>query len=234
MREQLPNYVRHVTENAPSEIILEENGVQFYVPLSTGQKTGWFYDHRMSRERLKIYAPDKNLLDVCSYLGGWGVQAGVFGAKSITCIESSALACNYITKNATLNQVADRLSVINADAFDTLKNLVNAKQTFDVIVVDPPAFIKKMKDKNAGLVAYQRLNGLAMKLLNPEGILISCSCSMHLSEENLIDLILREAHKQSSIMQLVERGQQGPDHPIQLAIPETAYLKALFMRKLSR
>ena len=125
----------------------------------------------------------------------------------------------------------DALELIVADAFEALKNLLTQSRTFDVIILDPPAFIKKHKDKKEGVIAYQRINEMALKLLNQNGILISCSCSMHLSEEDLMNVVRRASLKTHAGLQLLERGFQAPDHPVHLAMSETAYLKALFLRK---
>jgi 23S rRNA (cytosine1962-C5)-methyltransferase len=119
------------------------------------------------------------------------------------------------------------------DAFDALKQYLQDRQSFDVIILDPPAFVKKAKDKTEGLLAYLRINELALKLLTPGGILVSCSCSMHVSMQDLIDILQRISAKNNFPLQILERGHQGPDHPLHPAIPETDYLKALFVRKMT-
>ncbi len=215
------------------EVVLEENGVTFSAPLWKGQKTGWFYDHRMTRARLQSYVKNKRVLDVFSYLGAFGIQAACFGAKQVTCIDASATACDYIAKNAALNQVSDRVQTICEDAFIALKNLVQEHRQYDVIILDPPAFVKKIKDKNEGMIAYQRVNELALKLLASAGILFSCSCSMHISMEELAHIIARAANRTQTTLQLLERGHQGADHPIHFSIPETDYLKTIIARKIS-
>ncbi len=216
----------------PAEVEIQENDVRFSIPLLAGQKTGWFYDHRLNRARLKAYVKDKTVLDVFSYLGGWGVQAAAFGAASVTCIEASKLACDLISHNALLNAVSEKVSVITDDAFDAMRALIQASKTFDVITLDPPAFVKRAKDRREGMLAYQRVNELALKLLKPGGILMSCSCSMHVTMEELQSLVQRAAVKTRATLQILERGHQAPDHPIHPAIPETDYLKAIIFRKL--
>lgn len=216
----------------PKEVTLTENDTQFIAPLWEGQKTGWFYDHRMNRLRLKEYAPDKTVLDVFSYLGGWGIQAAKFGAKEVDCIESSATASDYIKRNAELNNVADKVNVITDDAFDAMKKLLKAEKRYDVIILDPPAFVKRTKDRKEGLLAYQRINEIAIRLLAPGGVLISCSCSMNATHEDFVPMFQRLAYRTQTQLQLIERGHQGPDHPLHISIPETDYLKAYFIRKL--
>lgn len=230
--EGLETYVKAALGEPPEEISIIENNVRFIAPLWNGQKTGWFYDHRANRKRLKDYVSDKAVLDVFSYVGGWGIQAAVYGAKSVDCIEVSETAGQFIMRNAKLNQVADRVNVICDDAFDAMKKLIHDKKRYDVIVLDPPAFVKKFKDRKEGLIAYLRLNEMALNLLNPDGILFSCSCSMHVSTEDLFQLLQRAAYRSQNNIQVLERGHQAPDHPLHIAIPETDYLKAVVVRKV--
>jgi len=231
-QEGLEKYVKVAFGVLPEKLMIEENNVSFIAPLMEGQKTGWFYDHRLNRSRLSAYVVDRRVLDVFSYLGGWGIQAARFGAKEVVCVDSSPLAVSLIQKNAELNQVADKVKTIQDDAFSALKNLAEARETFDVIVLDPPAFIKKIKDKKEGSLAYLRINEAALKLLVPGGILISCSCSMHMSYEDLVQTIRRAGLHASCELQMIERGHQAPDHPVHLAIPETDYLKMIIVRRL--
>lgn len=216
----------------PAEkIFLEENGAKFQIPLLQGQKTGWFYDHRLNRLRLRDYIADRRVLDVFSYVGAWGIQAALAGASEVVCVDSSSLSEIYIKENAYLNAVENKLTILIEDAFKALKNLQTAKEKFDVIILDPPAFVKKAKDKKEGLLAYQRLNEMAFHLLESQGILISCSCSMHVSYDDLIQILRRSSFRAQTAFQILERGHQGPDHPLHPAIPETDYLKAIFTRK---
>lgn len=216
----------------PEKVLLEENDTSFYAPLWEGQKTGWFYDHRLNRSRMKDYVKNQRVLDVFSYLGGWGIQAAKLGAKEVLCVDSSPLATQSIVANAELNGVAEKVKVICDDAFDALKNLHQAKEKFDVIILDPPAFAKKQKDVKEGLLAYQRINEAALKLLSQNGILISCSCSMQISFDDLIQAMRRAAFRSHCEIQILERGHQAQDHPVHVAIPETDYLKMVICRKI--
>ncbi len=232
VQEGLPTQVEVAVGQPPEVGELIENGVKFHFPLMDGQKTGWFYDHRLNRARLAAYVANKSVLDVFSYVGGWGIQAAAFGAKAVHCIDASALACEYVQKNAVLNQVAEKVTVQDADAFDALKAL-QQEANYDVIILDPPAFVKKAKDKSAGLNAYIRLNELALRLLPPDGILFACSCSMHVSEEEWLEVIKRASQRAGVTVQIIERGHQGPDHPLHVAIAESNYLKSMIIRKLA-
>lgn len=218
----------HVPDIAP----LEENGVRFEAPLGEGQKTGWYYDHRENRLSLAKYVRGARVLDVFSYVGAWGVQAGVSGAKEVVCLDSSNAALERLAANAALNGVAERVSAVQGDAFEVLKAMRQEREQFDVVVLDPPAFIKRRKDIKEGIEAYRRLNQLAMRLLGKDGILVSASCSFHLRREELQKLMLQSARHLDRNMLVLQQGHQGPDHPVHPAIAETEYLKAIFARVL--
>lgn len=227
--EGLDAYVETAFGEVPEVVALEENGVRFEAPMA-GQKTGWFYDHRMNRARLMAYAKGRRVLDVFSYVGGWGVQAAAAGAEHVVCVDASAEALEHVSRNAALNDAADRVAARKGDAFDVLRMMAAEGEKFDVVVLDPPAFIKRRKDQKAGEEAYRRVNQLALEVLRQDGILVSASCSYHLPREALQDAMLRAARNRGRSLQIVEQGHQGPDHPIHPAIPETAYLKAFFGR----
>ena len=230
--EGLQRYVETAFGVVPEWVALEENGVRFEAPVLGGQKTGWFYDHRMNRARLAPYVKGKRVLDLFSYIGGWGVQAAAFGASEVFCVDGSALALDGVERNAALNGVAEKVTCIEGDVFAALRELKAAEERFDVVVADPPAFIKRRKDLKNGEAAYRRLNEQAMRLLNKDGILVSASCSMHLPEDDLQNILLQSARHLDRNIQLLERGAQGPDHPVHPAIVETRYIKSLTVRLL--
>jgi 23S rRNA (cytosine1962-C5)-methyltransferase len=228
--EGLPLYEEVVYGEMPAELIIEENGVKFSIPVEGGQKTGWFYDHRMARGRLQNLVKGKRVLDVFSYLGGWGVAAAVAGAEEVTCVDSSEFALDGVDINAALNGVAEKLVTIQGNAFDVLNALRTDEQKFDVVIVDPPAFIKRKKDFKKGAEAYRRINEIAMRVLEKDGILVSASCSHHMTRDNLLTAVQSAARHIDRNVQLFEQGHQGPDHPIHPAIPETEYIKTLFFK----
>lgn len=227
--EGLDSYVEFA-KGEQKEATLEENGVKFLAPIVDGQKTGWFYDHRMNRARLAPYVKGKRVLDLFSYVGGWGVQAAAFGAESVLCVDSSSFALDYVEKNAALNGCADRVTCMEGDVFEACKQLKAEGERFDVIIADPPAFIPRRKDIKNGERAYQRLNQIAMRLLSKDGVLVSGSCSMHLGKNSLNEILRACAQTLEKDVQIIEQGAQGADHPIVPAIPETEYLKAVFLR----
>ncbi|CAH0220599.1 Ribosomal RNA large subunit methyltransferase I [Pseudomonas sp. Bi70] len=230
--EGLERYVDTAFGVVPEWVALEENGVKFEAPVIEGQKTGWFYDHRMNRARLAPYVKGKRVLDLFSYIGGWGVQAAAFGASEVFCVDASAFALDGVERNATLNGFAEKVTCVEGDVFAALRELKSAEERFDVVIADPPAFIKRKKDIKNGEAAYRRLNETAMRLLNKDGILVSASCSMHLEEDNLQNILLTSARHLDRNIQLLERGAQGPDHPVHPAIAETRYIKSLTCRLL--
>ncbi|MBZ0330212.1 class I SAM-dependent rRNA methyltransferase [Halomonas sp. ANAO-440] len=229
-QEQLERQVEVVKGELSGPVLMEENGVRFSVPVLDGQKTGWFYDHRANRAWLNGLVAGKRVLDVFSYVGGWGVQAAANGASEVLCIDSSAQALEHVAENATLNGLQEQVAVGEGDAFEALAALKADGEQFDVIVLDPPAFIRKRKDIPNGERAYAKLNREAMRLLGRDGLLLSASCSMHLAPERLMEVVRGAVRHQDRHGQVVFQGHQGSDHPVHPAIPETAYLKAFGVR----
>ena len=227
--EGLPSYVEAVKGSFDAPALVVEDGLEFQAPLLEGQKTGWFFDQAANRRALSKYvAAGSRVLDVFSYVGAWGIRAAHGGAREVTCVDSSAAALDLAAANAQRNRV--KLVVRKGDAFDVLEEFAKQGARFDVVIVDPPAFAKRKKDLPKALAAYKRLNQLAIQVLAPEGILVSCSCSSHVSAEELQDAIAKAARGADKHLQILEMGGQAPDHPVHPAIPETRYLKAYFCR----
>lgn len=208
--EGLERYVANAYGEVPEWVALEENGVKFEAPVLAGQKTGWFYDHRMNRARLAPYVQGKRVLDLFSYIGGWGIQAAAFGASEVMCVDASAFALDGVERNAALNGVAEKVACVEGDVFEALRELKAADERFDVVIADPPAFIKRKKDLKNGEAAYRRLNEQAMRLLSKDGILVSASCSMHLPEDDLQNILIGSARHLDRNIQLLEARRPGP------------------------
>jgi len=227
--EQLPPVLDAAFGDIPEEVEVIESGLSFTAPLIGGQKTGWFYDQSANRARLQRYvAAGARVLDVCSYAGAWAVTALHRGAGQACCLDSSQLALEFAAANARRNGFA--LEVLHADVFDGLRALGEQGAQFDVVVLDPPAFIKRKKDAPKGQAAYRKLNQLALGVLADEGLLVSCSCSYHLAADELLEAIQSAARHSGRFVQVLESGGQSPDHPLHPAIPETRYLKGFFCR----
>jgi 23S rRNA (cytosine1962-C5)-methyltransferase len=224
--EGLERYVEVADGQVPDEVAVMDGGIEFTAAVHVGQKTGWFYDQRDNRTRLARYKPG-SVLDVFSYSGAWGLSAAARGARA-TLVDSSEPALEIAGRDA--RRLGLEVEILHGQAFDVMKTLADEGRSFDAVIVDPPAFIKRRKDHTAGLAAYQRANQLAMRLLPRDGLLVSCSCSFHLSQEDLLVAIQRAARHLGRAVQVLELGGQAADHPSHPLIPETRYLKAVFCR----
>jgi 23S rRNA (cytosine1962-C5)-methyltransferase len=222
-------------QGVPEQAVVQEHlgdgrTLAFTVNLGGGQKTGWFYDQTFNRSLLpRFLRPGARVLDVCCYAGGWAATAAATGAREVACVDSSAsaleLAAANVAANSPLTAVLHR-----GDAFEVLAALAERGERYDAVIVDPPAFIKRRKEIPQGQAAYRKLNQLALRVLEPGGLLVSCSCSHHLSPEDLLAAIQGAARHVDRFVQVLHEGGQSPDHPRHPAIPETRYLKAFFCR----
>jgi 23S rRNA (cytosine1962-C5)-methyltransferase len=227
--EHLPQLAAAAFGDVPGEVEVVEGGLSFAAPLAAGQKTGWYYDQSANRARLARYlSSGARVLDVCSYVGAWAVTALRHRATRALCVDASEAALEFAQRNAERNGVA--LETMRADAFDALKALGERGERFEVVILDPPAFIKRKKDIPQGQAAYRKLNQLALGLLADEGLLVSCSCSYHLGAAELVGAIQSAARHVGRFVQILDAAGQSPDHPVHPAIPETRYLKAFFCR----
>jgi len=232
--EGLEPYVEIAHGDVPSTVGMSENGARFDISPMQGQKTGWFYDHRCNRARLSRRAHGRSVLDCFSYVGGFGIQAALGGACSVLCLDSSNNALERASHNAEINRVAERVDVHRGDVFDSLRALRGESRRFDIVVVDPPAFIRRKKDRRAGVEAYRRLNRRALQVVEDDGLLLSASCSFHLSPEEHQDVVNGAAADIGRWLQILERGHQAADHPVHPSLPESEYLKALLVRVCRR
>jgi len=228
--EQLPEYADVAYGELKAPVLAREGGLEFEVDVIGGQKTGWFYDQRANRDLLAPFVRDARVLDMFSYLGGWGLRAAAAGASEVICVDASAAAVDAITRNAQRNGLGERVKALKADAFDHLKALRETRERFDVVVLDPPAFVKRKKDFAEGRIAYRRINEMAMQILARDGILITCSCSYHMSRTALLEAVQQAARHLDRSVQVLAQLQQAPDHPVHPAIPETDYLKGFICR----
>lgn len=224
--EHLPREVRCSGE-LPESLCVVEAGLQFHIQFASSQKTGWFYDQRANRDLFARLAPTGRVLDLFSYRGGWAMRALAAGAETAIAVDSSEAAIKDIGRSAATNNMATRLEAIRADAFKYLEEAAANRERFDVVIVDPPAFAKKRKDVANARRAYRRLNELALRVISPGGLLVSCSCSFHIREDVFNECITEAARHVDRGLRLVARLQQGPDHPVHPAMPETRYLKGL-------
>ena len=210
-----------------------ENGLRFRAPVDASQKTGWFHDHRGSRAALARWTNEgARVLDLYTYLGGFALNAAAAGAAEVLGVDASAPAIEAARANAEANGLADRVSFERGDVVEVLRRLLDEGRRFDIVVLDPPAFIKRKKDREAGLRHYELNNRLALRLLEPGGLLFSASCSQALDQAGLVDVVRRAAPKGHPGLQLLGPLHQGADHPVAPAMPETAYLTGGIFRQV--
>lgn len=230
--EALEDSVRLAFGAAPEDATALEGGLRFGFDAMAGQKTGWFFDQRENRERLARYSRGASVLDVFSYVGAWGLRAAGFGAAAVDCVDASADAVARIQANAAANGLADTVQAHRMDAFEFLKAARAERRRWDVVVLDPPAFVKRRKDLKEGALAYRRLAEAGMQVLSRDGILVLCSCSHHMPAALLLEQIQAGARHLDRFVQCIEVLGQAPDHPVHPAIPETSYLKGYVLRVL--
>ncbi len=229
--EELELYSEVVKGSLTDLVTIEENQTQFLVDVLKGQKTGWFYDHRMNRARVQHYAKGMRVLDLFSYVGAWGLEAATAGASEVYCVDASEQALDWLDKSAEKNGFSN-ITSIQGNVFDVLKHLREEREKFDIVIVDPPAFIKRKKDFKEGMNAYRRVNQMAMQLCNRDAILVSASCSYHMAADSLLQQVQGSARHLDRFVQMLEQGHQSPDHPVHPAMPETAYIKSFMTRVL--
>jgi 23S rRNA (cytosine1962-C5)-methyltransferase len=216
---------------AAAEVL--EDGVRYAADLAAGQKTGFFLDQRDNRRRfgqLIREAPGGRVLDLFCYSGGWGFRALREGAGKVTFVDQSTEALRLVERGMRLNGFDPERAELHAtDVFDFLEA---APGGYDAVVTDPPAFAKSRKHLAKALKAYGKLNRLAWRQLKPGGVLFACSCSYHVSETDLLNLLSEAVGREGGAAHVVYRGMQAQDHPVLLSMPETCYLKCVGLRKL--
>jgi 23S rRNA (cytosine1962-C5)-methyltransferase len=213
-------------------VLIEENGVAFGADVLHGSKTGYFMDQRLHRQVIRRFAPGRRVLDVFCADGGFGLQAAHAGAASVHMLDVSQTALDRVQANAERNGLAGQITLEQADALDRLGEMVKEGQTFDLIVLDPPAFAKSRRHVEFATKAYQRININAFQMLPPGGILATASCSQAVSEEDFVKIVTYAARKAGCRLRQLYRGTQPPDHPILEAMPETHYLKFYVFQRM--
>jgi 23S rRNA (cytosine1962-C5)-methyltransferase len=224
--EGLPLEVRTVYGELPERVLVRQGAVRLLVDLRRGQKTGLFLDQR---ENYRVAAgwSRGEVLDAFAYQGGFALHLAP-GARRVTLVESSEAALTHARENARLNGL-DNLEYVRENLFAFLKTSVQTGRRFDVIVLDPPAFAKSRTERAGALRGYQEINRRAFQLLNPGGVLITCSCSYNLSEPEFLDLVRQAAAAAGRQARLVEKRGAAPDHPALLSLPESLYLKCFIL-----
>ncbi len=214
----------------PEDLIVERHGLKLRVNLRSGQKTGLFYDQMENLQLVREGIANKRVLDVFCYLGAWSFTAAAYGAKSVLGIDRSKEALLLSRESKTLNLHGEVCEFVEGDAFELMRKLSQEGQMFDCVILDPPAFAKTKRDVPQAIKAYRDINRWALKLLNAGGRLITCSCSYHLTLSKFMEIIYQAAVSTGKRLYVEEIRGQARDHPMLLAMPETAYLKCVVLK----
>ncbi len=222
--EGLDSYVE-TAKGRGHRIAVEENGARYIADLTEGQKTGWYYDQRDNRAFIAPLAKGKSVLDAYSYTGGFGILAARAGAREVVCLDSSAPALALAEESARANGVA--IKAVKADVFEELERLIAGGEKFDMVLADPPPFVKSKKDLEPGAKAYRKLARLAAAVTGPEGILMLASCSHNIAPDRFAAECAQGILRAGRHARVIRQAGAGPDHPVHPLLPESAYLKAL-------
>lgn len=215
---------RRVAKGEPAErLIIEESGIKYAVDVLKGQKTGFFFDQRENRLALRGLVKDRRVLDCFCYTGAWSLSAAKFGASEVTGIDSSDQAISLAVQNAAMNNL--KVFFKNADVFGELKEMEKRQERFGCIILDPPAFVKNRAKIREAIKGYKEINRRALRLMEPGGVLVSCSCSYHVNQDLFRELLIDAAHAAGRGVRHLELRSQARDHPMPLAAREAQYLK---------
>jgi 23S rRNA (cytosine1962-C5)-methyltransferase len=228
--EGLSDDVRLVKGSLDGLTDVYEYGAPYYADLRGGQKTGWFYDQRDNRALVARMASGARVLDGYAYIGGFGISCARAGAREVTILDRSALALDLATHSARRNGVDGVCRYTKAEVYPELERLAAAGERFDIVIVDPPAFVKSKKDLQAGVRGYRKLARLAAALVIPRGLLFIASCSHNVDRPTFNEQVARGIEDADRPARILFEGGAGLDHPVHPALPETAYLKASMLQ----
>ena len=231
-REGLPRERALLRGQIPPEPTVTINGLDVAVDLLEGQKTGLFLDQIDNYPLIERMAGGADVLDCFCYVGLWGLHAARSGATRVTGIDQSPAAIKQATALAARNGLTDRCAFHVGNVFDELREHDRRREAFDLVILDPPAFVKARNRIPEALAGYKEINLRAMRLLRPGGFLVTCSCSYHLSAEQFLRMLWDAARDVRRTVRLVARGAQGRDHPVLLGLPESEYLKCCVLQVL--
>ncbi|MBO4538770.1 MAG: class I SAM-dependent rRNA methyltransferase, partial [Clostridia bacterium] len=212
------------------DLVIEENGIKMGIDVENGQKTGYFLDQKENRDNLKRYVKDKTVLDCFCNQGGFSLCAAKYGAKEVVAADISELALESVRKNAEMNGFKN-VTTVAADVFELLKDYKKEGKKFDVIILDPPAFIKTVDSVKNGYYGYRDIITQALKLLNDGGTLVTCSCSQHLTVPLFMQMLTEASVAAKTPVRFVELRTQARDHAFLLGAEEGLYLKVAVLKK---
>ncbi len=205
--------------------IIDDGSIKYKIDFSAGQKTGFYFDQSDNRFFIQKLCKDKSVLDAFCNSGGFGFHAIKSGAKNVTFVDSSSQAIDSVKNNFDLNNLECEKETIRSDVFDYLEECIKLNKKFDVVMIDPPAFAKNKKNINQAKKGYEKLNRLALTIINKNGFLITSSCSYHLEEKDFFSIVNSASEKSNRQIQLVHFNNASLDHPSLPAMNETTYLK---------
>lgn len=228
-----PSTLREIVASAPRSVKIREHGVRYEVDFAAGHKTGFFCDQRENRKRAGSLAGGARVLDLCSYTGGFSINAALGGASDVTAVDLDESAIAQGRRNANLNQVSSaKLKWVHADAFAYARQMQKNGEQFDMVVCDPPKFVftREGEGRAEGMSKYSDLNQLASGLVQPGGIFVTCSCSGLVTEEEFEMAVIKAAHRNNRRLQIFDRTGAGVDHPVYSNCLESRYLKVIWAR----
>ncbi|MFA5470659.1 MAG: class I SAM-dependent rRNA methyltransferase [Acholeplasmataceae bacterium] len=228
-KEGLPLSKGIIYGDVPDTIIIKENDLLMEVDIKNGQKTGSFLDQQENHNAIKPYVNQKTVLDCFSHIGGFGLHAAYHHAKSVTCLDISEQAVSNIESNAKLNNLT-QVKAMKADVFNQLRTYQETNTTFDVVILDPPAFAKKKEDIKKAYKGYKDINLQALKIINPDGYLVSCSCSHYMTPTLFMDMLMDASIDAGRVTQMIDFNIQSKDHPALLGSDESLYLKCITLK----
>lgn len=224
--EGLENYTRVVKGALDAPVELVESGCRFLADLVSGQKTGWFFDQRENRAFMAQLCHKRRVIDLYCYSGGFAVQAAAAGAREVLAIDRSDSALELAKRAAALNNVEARCTFRRGQAFGEMERLWQAGERFEVVICDPPAFVKSKRDLTAGAKGYRKMARLAAKLTAPGGFIFLASCSHNMETARFAEEVARGVVQAGRSGRILRSAGAAPDHPVHPQLPETAYLKA--------
>ncbi len=224
-KEGMKKYKGFLGKEFDTKVLIEENGVKYFVDVKDGQKTGFFLDQKYNRLAMQRICKDAEVLDCFTHTGSFALNAGIAGAKSVMGVDASELAVMQAAENAALNNLQDTVKFTCADVFELLPQLEQEGRQFDVVILDPPAFTKSRNTIKNAMKGYREINIRGLKLVKDGGYLATCSCSHFMDYENFTKVIGQAARSAHKRLRQVEFRTQSPDHPILWAADESYYLK---------
>ncbi len=230
--EGLPVEQRFLRGESPTTIEITEGTARFTVDIEHGQKTGWFCDQRENRLAVASLAEGTAVLEAFCHTGAFGIQAALHGAASVLGLDVSRDAVRMARDHAAMNKVEERCRYRDGDAFEEFPKLERAGAKFDLVILDPPSFARTKQAVPQALAGYKQINLRALRLVRPQGLLATCSCSHHVGEEEFWRMIQDAARDAKRQLRVIERRSQARDHPVLASMPETRYLKCFILQVL--